>query len=370
MTRRVNCRAPFLPGLLAIFSLAFTTMASAQNLSVQPLKIAGTISSADWEAYRSRFVEDSGRVIDTANGNISHSEGQGYGLLLALAASDRRSFEQIWSFTFTELLIRDDGLAVWKWDPGAKPRVTDRNNATDGDLLIAYALAKAGEVWQEPRYTTAAQKIARAIGKNALSRSGRSLMLLPGADGFGAGDRPDGPVVNLSYWVFEAFPVMAALAPEYEWNRVWRDGVMLLQQSTAGRVRLPADWLSLQSGLQPKPADGFPPEFGYNSLRIPLYLLRAGMTDLEWLRALKQRWSAENEGVAVVNVVTGQVRERLTDQGYAILQAALACALEGTPVPAALRTFEPSLYYPSTLYLLAKSLLGEKYPQCVSSAAP
>ena len=42
---------------------------------------------------------------------------------------------------------------------------------------------------------------------------------------------------------------------------------------------------------------------------------------MEWLRALKQRWSAENEGVAVVNVVTGQVRERLTDQGYAMLPA-------------------------------------------------
>src|SRR3712207_7922284 len=43
-----------------------------------------------------------------------------------------------------------------------------------GDLLIAYALAKAGEVWQEPRYTTAAQKLARAIGKNTLGRTGRS----------------------------------------------------------------------------------------------------------------------------------------------------------------------------------------------------
>lgn len=351
--------------LFAAVFLLSAPMASSQNLSVQPLNLAGSVSPADWEAYRARFVEGNGRVVDTANGNISHSEGQGYGLLLALAAGDRRSFEQIWNFTFTELLIRDDGLAAWKWDPASKPRVTDRNNASDGDLLIAYALAKAGATWQESRYTAAAQKLARAIGKSTFSSSGRSLVLLPGSHGFGAGERPDGPVVNLSYWVFEAFPVLAALAPEYEWSRVWRDGVMLLQQATSGRVRLPADWISLQNGLQPQPADGFPPEFGYNSLRIPLYLLRAGMTDMEWLRALKQRWSAENEGVAVVNVVTGQVRERLTDQGYDILPAALACALDGTPVPEALKAFEPSLYYPSTLYLLAKSLLNEKYPQCV-----
>jgi len=362
MTIRLGWRMPWLFGL---FFCLMGSMASSQSVSVEPLKVLGTISPADWEAYRSRFVEDTGRVVDNANGNISHSEGQGYGLLLALAAADRRSFEQIWNFTFTELLIRDDGLASWKWDPNGKPRVTDRNNASDGDLLIAYALAKAGAAWQEPRYTSAARNLAKAIGKGTFSRNGRSMILLPGAEGFDAGARPDGPVVNLSYWVFEAFPVLAALAPEYEWNRVWRDGVLLLQQAVSGRVRLPADWISLQSGLQPKPADGFPPEFGYNSLRIPLYLLRAGMTDLEWLRALKQRWSADNEGVAVVNVVTGQVRERLADQGYAMLPAALACALDGTPVPDRLKTFEPNLYYPSTLYLLAKSLIGEKCPQCV-----
>lgn len=337
----------------------------AMSLTVQPPGIVGTISTQDWEAYRSRFVDDDGRVVDTGNGNISHSEGQGYGLILALAAGDRVTFEKIWNFTFTEFLIRDDGLAAWKWDPKARPRVADRNNASDGDILIAYGLAKAGEAWKEPRYTQAAQKLAKAIGKNLLSRNGNSVVLLPGAQGFGAQDRPDGPIVNLSYWVFEAFPVLAALAPEYEWKQAWREGVMLLQQATSGRVRLPADWISIRDRVQTRPADGFPPEFGYNSLRIPLYLLRAGMIDMEWLRALKQRWSSDNEGVAVVDVVTGQVRTRLMDPGYAILSAALACALDRTPVPASMRVFEPTLYYPSTLYLLSTSLLGEKYPQCV-----
>ena len=38
---------------------------------------------ADWAAYRDRFVLPDGRVVDDANGGISHSESQGYGLLLA-----------------------------------------------------------------------------------------------------------------------------------------------------------------------------------------------------------------------------------------------------------------------------------------------
>ena len=307
-------------------------MNQATSAAIEPVKIAGTVSADNWEAYRSRFVQSDGRVVDNANGDISHSEGQGYGLILALAAEDRGTFEKIWNFTLTEFLIRDDGLAVWKWDPTATPHVTDRNNATDGDILIAYALGRAGIHWKDDRYMKAAQRLAAAIGKTAIGREGESLFLLPGAKGFGAAERPDGPVVNLSYWVFEAFPVLSSLAPEFDWSGVWRNGLVLLQQATTGKTRLPADWLSIRARLQPRTADGFPPEFGYNSLRIPLYLLRAGMTDMDWLRAVDQRWKSGGEGVAVVNVLTGEVRERLTDQGYVAMSAALSCALDGTPI--------------------------------------
>jgi Endoglucanase Y len=338
---------------------------SARSATMEQLKITGFVSSADWEAYRTRFVEDTGRVVDNANGNISHSEGQGYGLLLAFAAGDRLTFEKIWTFTYTEFLIRDDGLAVWKWDPTATPHVTDRNNATDGDILIAFALARAGAAWQDQRYNQAAQKLAKAIGKAAIAKNAGFPFLLPGVKGFTQADRRDGPVVNLSYWVFEAFPVLATLAPEYDWNGVWREGIVLLQQATAGKFHLPADWLSIRNRMMPRTAEGFEPEFGYNSLRIPLYLLRAGMADMDWLKTLRQRWIVDQEGVATVNVVTGEIKERLTDQGYVALSALLACALDGTKVPDALKAFNPQFYYPASLYLLSMSLIGEKYPQCL-----
>ena len=44
----------------------------------------GTVAESDWAAYRDRFVLADGRVVDDGNGGISHSEGQGYGLLLAV----------------------------------------------------------------------------------------------------------------------------------------------------------------------------------------------------------------------------------------------------------------------------------------------
>ncbi|MGM1325019.1 glycosyl hydrolase family 8, partial [Klebsiella michiganensis] len=30
-----------------------------------------------WESYKSRFMMPDGRIIDTGNGNVSHTEGQG-----------------------------------------------------------------------------------------------------------------------------------------------------------------------------------------------------------------------------------------------------------------------------------------------------
>jgi endo-1,4-beta-D-glucanase Y len=177
---------------------ALPAMAHAQETN-------GTIQESEWVAYKERFVAENGRVIDDANGRISHSEGQGYGLLLALLANDRADFARIWTFTNTRLLLRDDGLAVWKWDPDAEPHVSDPNNASDGDLLIAYALARAGTQWNDARFTDAARQIATALADEAIFEQNDRLMLRPGVVGFGADDRPDGPVVNLSYWVFEAF---------------------------------------------------------------------------------------------------------------------------------------------------------------------
>ena len=41
----------------------------------------------EWRAYLAKFVTPDGRVVDNANGGVSHSEGQGYGLLFALGAA-------------------------------------------------------------------------------------------------------------------------------------------------------------------------------------------------------------------------------------------------------------------------------------------
>ena len=160
------------------------------------LSRAASIPTDAWAAYKGAFLDPGGRIIDTGNSNISHSEGQGYGMWLAVLADNLSDFELIWSFTRTELLVRDDGLSAWKWDPRTRPHVTDINNATDGDILIAYALALAAGQWNRQDYAEASAAIASVILKKTVEQRGGTTLLLPAASGFGGGGRGEGPGVR------------------------------------------------------------------------------------------------------------------------------------------------------------------------------
>jgi endoglucanase len=337
-------------------------LAAQAGLSFAPAR-AGTLTPEQWRPWRDRFVTDRGRVVDDIN-KISHSEGQGYGLLLALLAQDKATFARIWSFTKNELLLRDDGLAAWRWDPDATPHVTDTNDAADGDILIAYALALAGEAWKDPELTQAAHDMALAIKRLVLQPAGARMVVMPAVKGFGAADRPDGPVVNLSYWVFEAFPTLARLAPDPGWAAAAASGVDLVRSARFGPARLPPNWISLH-GQTPEPAQGFDQQFSYDAIRVPLYLLRAGIADRDLLGAFAKLWGAPGAAPAPINLSDARVLEGMGDPGYRMIAAALACALDAKPIPTALKTPTPTSYYPSTLHLLALSMVAQHFPACL-----
>ena len=323
----------------------------------------GVIPVDAWSAYKARFLDPSGRIVDNANGNISHSEGQGYGLLLAYLAGNPADFEQIWYFTRTELLIRDDGLAAWRWDPATYPHVTDPNNASDGDLLIAYALALAGATWKRNDYIVAATGIAHALLSEAVVETGGRTVLLPAVHGYSSTDRDDGPVINPSYWIYEALPVMAALVPSGAWKKLADDGVSLLHAMRFGPKRLPADWVSLRR--EPRPATGFDATYGYDAVRIPLFLLRGGIGDRPMLSGLQSATATDDGGTATFDLSTGETQTVLQDAGYQIVNNVVACVLNGKKLPASSLQFAPVFYYPSSLQLLGLAYVGEKHPECL-----
>lgn len=245
------------------------------------------MDSRKWDAFKQRYVTQQGRVVDTANGNISHSESQGVAMLFAAFFGDKATFDRIWYWTRARLQVRDDHLFAWKWDPQSAPHVSDENNASDGDILIAWALYLAFERWGETSYRGAADYIVADIRHKLIEPSAYGPVLLPGTAGF---KDAQGLTLNLSYWVFPAFDLFAKYGQAPQWHALSETGEHLLRAARYGRWHLPPDWLRMEGETLAVVADRYPPRFGYNAVRIPLYLCWAGRDSKTLLRPFALFW--------------------------------------------------------------------------------
>ena len=319
-----------------------------------------------WQAYKARFVTDQGRVIDTGNGMISHSEGQGYAMLLAVAANDRAAFDRIWGWTRANLMVRDDQLVAWRWEPRQRPAVSDMNNASDGDILIAWALAEAAELWGDMAYRASGRRIAVELSRKlVLFKTGLGAILLPAVTGFHADDRPDGPVVNLSYYVFPAFSRLNLVAPEVDWAGLTQTGLDLLDRTRATPQSLPADWIALKDA-KAKPADGFPAQFGYNAVRIPLYLAWAGIGEREHYAPFMALVQRSRGAMGIVDVNAGKDAGSFGESGIGAIGALTACVWEGAKAPPDMTASHAAEnYYPATLHMLALIAMQTRHPACL-----
>ena len=318
---------------------------------------------ARWQAYKQRFISGEGRLIDDLGGNVSHSEGQGYGMLLAVYSDDREAFDRLWGWTVANLQLRPDGLASWRWRPQDDPKVLDKNNATDGDLLMAWALEEAGRKWDAKTYDPSAAKIAHAIGAKLVYASALGPVLSPAVDGFGAKDRDDGPIVNLSYWVFPAFVALKRVAPDVDWAGLRRSGLSLIDAAKFGPEKLPSDWISLKMGVQP--AEGYPERFGYDVVRAPLYLAWGAPLERARLGELVDAWAGPVDAPPpVVDLETGSSSETFADAGYRAVAALARCVAHGDPFPAELTNVDLKRYYPATLQMLSLIALREGRFKC------
>lgn len=253
-------------GAILLISMAALISGCASHVALNP---------EDWQTYKARFLRQDGRVMDSGKKGFSHSEGQGYAMLLAVAFQDREAFDRIATWTEKRLgKARKDGLHAWKWNPYLN-RVTDANNATDADLVIAWAYLRAATQWKDERYEKRARRIL-----NGLTRLqhfvGKHVFLRPGAAGF---TRGKGLMLNPSYLIFPAYFRFEQATGDSAWTRLYRDGIWLIGQCQFGEWALPADWVDIVPG-KVSLARTRQPFFGYDALRIPLYLAWAGEAGL------------------------------------------------------------------------------------------
>uniref|UniRef100_A0A832EAZ1 cellulase n=1 Tax=Desulfacinum infernum TaxID=35837 RepID=A0A832EAZ1_9BACT len=250
-----------------ILSAVFTVLC----LGVMGLQQVRAADVMTWEAYKERFVSDDGRVIDRANKDISHSEGQGYGLILALAAGDKPGFQKIWDWTRNNLQVRGrDRLLAWAWGrrPNGSWNVLDLNNATDGDLLVAFALLTAHERWNVSEWQAAARALIQDVKNHLLVETPDFPVLLPGYYGF-VNDR--GIIVNPSYYVYPALKMFSRHDDGPLWDKVFHGGLKLLDKARRTSWNLPGDWIIVLNDRVELYRERSS-RFGYEAIRTLLYL--------------------------------------------------------------------------------------------------
>lgn len=312
-------------------------------------------ASKDWQLYKQRFMTDAGRIVDTGNGGISHSEGQGFAMLLAAAHDDRKAFDLIWNWTSANLQQRDDKLHVWRWKPDLPGHVDDPNNATDGDLLIAWALARAARDWDDAIYGQPALALARGMRGELLRKVAGHSILLPGSVGF---EFPERVVVNPSYFVLPAYAALAELDPSPVWPALEKSALALIGQARFGQWQLPPDWLELSPGGEPDLAQGFATRFGYEAVRIPLYMLWAGYGEIDNFADYWRSFAGAGRLPPWTDLKSGEQADYDASPGIKAIAAMVGASFSGEPVSL------PSLdeeqdYYSASLLLLAKTAWRE-----------
>ncbi|MDP2681878.1 MAG: glycosyl hydrolase family 8 [Deltaproteobacteria bacterium] len=230
----------------------------------------GGEDAALWERYKTDFISEDGRVIDYHQNQISHSEGQGYGMMLAVIHNDRAVFDSLWLWTKNNIKVRTDNLFTWSWGKryDGQWSVIDYNNATDGDILIAYSLLKAYEKWNDKGYKNETVKIIEDIRKKlAITWQGHTF-LLPSYYGF---VKENGFVLNPSYFIFPAFRYFAEVDDRLFWEKVYKDSLFLITQSCFGKLCLPADWVILKDE-KVSVYENSSSYFGAEAIRVLLYM--------------------------------------------------------------------------------------------------
>jgi endoglucanase len=223
--------------------------------SATALAVADTIAPAkllqeSWDAYRRRFIQEDGRVIDWEADGRSTSEGQAYAMLRSVLINDPKTFELTLSWAENNLKRKQAGqsldqLWAWKWGKrGNQWAVLDKNFASDADVDAITALILAARRWQRPDYLNLARAKLKDLWANATIQVGQRRYLLPGP--VAAFRQSTTAILNPSYLAPYAFRLFAQVDSTHDWVSLIESSYFVLTESTKlSPAGLPSDWIAL-----------------------------------------------------------------------------------------------------------------------------
>ncbi|HZS45174.1 MAG TPA: glycosyl hydrolase family 8 [Blastocatellia bacterium] len=279
-----------------------------------------------WTAYKGRFIQGDGRVIDLKAEGVSTSEGQSYAMLRAVWVGDQQSFDRILEWSINNLInnARPDSLFAWKWGKRDNNSwgVLDSATASDADEDTAFALLLATDRWRDKKYEERAQTmLADLWNKETLESNGRRYLAA------GDGEREGVLVrINPSYFSPLEYRFFAQRDESHNWQSLIDPGYDMVEKtSSVSPVKLPPNWAYLdpKSGVISVP-DSLTSQLGdysYDAIRVfwrvaldyrhtkdqRAYNYLSQHT--EWLSrywSIRKQWPAEltNDGVPRVDFET------------------------------------------------------------------
>ena len=233
------------------------------------------------QKFLDEYVEPDGRVVRRDEGGDVVSEGQAYGMLIAVAVGDETRFRSIWKWTKT-YLRRADGLLAWRW---ADDKVTDVNSAADADLDAARALVLAGRRFDAPDLTKDGTRLGVAILDTETVAVGTAVA--PASDVNPPGTWVAGPgrvlvggnwaktapyIVNPGYFSPRAEGELFEASADRRWTDITRTQRVLGWQ-LIGTGMLPPDWTTVSEvghAVPTGPPAGGPIRFSLDAARLPV----------------------------------------------------------------------------------------------------
>ncbi len=148
----------YIPMLLISVVAILTLIGSLIYVRYDSRKQVGINYDHQWSKYYVKEQNKKTAYINsqpTAKNPVSISEGQGYGMLICALEGENgnisnHEFEKLNNY-YLEHRIASTALMSWKQTIYKNKIKAEADNATDGDLYIAYSLIKASNVWPKEK---------------------------------------------------------------------------------------------------------------------------------------------------------------------------------------------------------------------------
>lgn len=247
----------------AALAAAVVVTVAACSPAPEPDTSAEDATVASATAFLDAYVDD-GRVVRTDQGGDTVSEGQAYGMLLAVAADDPSRFDSIWDWT-TANLQRDDLLLSWQWkDDG----VVDEQPASDADLDAARALVLAGDAFDRDDLREQGVALGAAMLDEMTAETSLGRILLPGP---WATASPH--AYNPSYASPAAYDILERASGDSRWAEL-AEGSRAATAALLDANALPTDWATVGAdgsvAIAGSAGGGGEPGYGYDAARTAI----------------------------------------------------------------------------------------------------